>query len=213
MKRTFLSGLLVGLIVAGVAVVVVLQVFPRGGTATDHDDRVNESQHGGPEARNGPLGKRPKEIPTDSAPEEVVRHLFACMRASDYEGLKSCHTSAAWQVVASMYEGMQNEVMGRRLRERMANVRVSIRSTDISGRRATVVTRIRDGDESTDETFSLVKTDKGWRVDYVPPLGARQVGMLPRSMRRSRLALDCVALMGGKLRDLINWHRERGRQI
>lgn len=151
MKKGLLVGIVIGLVIAGVAVVVVLQL-PSGGS----------SSTGG--STPGLAGGVPKGSP----PEDVVRHLLACMRTSDYEGLKSCHTPMAWQVVAPMYEGMQSDAMGQRLRERMANVQVSIKHTDVSADRATVLVQIRDGDESTDETFSLVKTDEGWRVDYVP---------------------------------------------
>ena len=73
-----------------------------------------------------------------------------------------------------MYEGMQSEAMGQRLKERMANVHVSVKLMDISADRATVVAHIRDDSEVSDETFSLVRAGKGWRVDYLPASDARQ---------------------------------------
>ena len=177
MKKGLLVGILIGLVLAGAAVVIVLKIQTGGGSATGGSD-----------------GRAVGGVSKSSPPEDVVRHLFACMRASDYEGLKSCHTPTAWQVVAPMYEGMQSDAMGQRLKERMANVQVSIKHTDVSADLATVLASIKDEDESTDETFSLVKTAEGWRVDYLPPAdGHRRASQEPADHVRGTQTQEAIA--------------------
>jgi len=120
MKKGLLVGVLLGVIIAGVAVLVVLRMQGRDG------------------------------IDSSSSPDSVVQYLFACMRSSDYEGLKACHTPDAWKIVAPMYDGMQVPEMSARLKRRMANIQVTIETSNLSEDQATVLAHIVDGDEMSD---------------------------------------------------------------
>jgi len=99
-------------------------------------------------------------------PEQVVRRQFDCLKKLDMEGLQACYTEDAWKVLRGVFPIPDDKEGQKAVRERMGQIKaIRVRASRVNGDRAQIVVGIELPDGEDNETFQLVRTGEGWRIN------------------------------------------------